>query len=46
MQDMWTIFRFAKMFINNEMVNNPSEFDPDDYGSYVEDDILELEEKK
>lgn len=46
MQDMWTIFRFAKMCINNEMVKNPSGFDPDDYGAYVEEEILELEEKK
>ena len=46
MQDMWTLYRFAKMCIDNEMVENPTGFDPDDYGSFVEEDILNGMEDK
>ena len=35
LKDMITIYEFMKMCIDQETVNNPTGFDPDDYGSEV-----------
>ena len=35
MKDMWTVYKFMKMCIDNEMVENPTGFDPEDYGSMI-----------
>lgn len=35
MKDMWTVYRFMKMCIDNDMVENPTGFDPADYGNMI-----------
>ncbi len=35
LKDMITIYEFMKMCIDQETVNNPTGFDPDDYGSEI-----------
>lgn len=39
MRDMWNLYKFMKMCIDNEMVSNPTGFDPTDYGAFVESDL-------
>ena len=41
MKDMWTLYQFAKMCVDNEMVENPTGFDPTEYGTLVVSDIEE-----
>lgn len=36
MKDMITIYAFMKLCIDKDLVNNPTNFDPEDYGTNVE----------
>ena len=41
LKDLWTIYKFMKMCIDNDMVENPTGFDPSDYGCLMINDDVE-----
>ena len=38
MKDMWSVMKFMKMCIQNEMVDNKTGFEPSEYGLVIEDE--------
>ena len=38
MKDMWTVLKFTKMCINNQIVKNETGFDPKEYDLVIEDE--------
>jgi hypothetical protein len=38
MKDMWTVLKFTKICINNQIVKNETGFDPKEYDLVIEDE--------